>query len=85
MNINPTWNFRQISRKLRTLKHEYQGALASFSIVREESAFILATRNKIYSMNLLQDFEKDRVWEYLNGDILPCDTILIFGFWEWED
>jgi len=85
MNINPTWNFKQISRKLRTLKHEYNRVLASFSIVREENAFILATRNKIYSMNLLQDFEKDRVWEYLNGDIHGCDTILIFGFWEWED
>jgi len=84
MNINPTWNFKQISRKIRTLKHEYNRVLASFSHVQDENAFILATRTKIYSLNL-EEFEKDRVWEYLNGDILPCDTIYIFGFWEWED
>ena len=84
MNINPTWNFRQISRKLRTLKHEYNRVLASFSIVREENAFILATRNAIYSMNL-DEFQKDRVWEYINGDIYPDDTFILFGFFEDEE
>lgn len=84
MYINPTWNFRQISCNLKALKHQYQGVLASFSIVREENAFILATRNTIYSMNL-DEFQKDRVWEYINGDIYPDDTFILFGFFEDEE
>ena len=77
MNINPNWNFKEISRNLRTLRHDYERVLASFSYIREENAFILETRNQIYALPI-QEFEKDRVWEYMNGDISPIDAFILF-------
>lgn len=84
MYINPSWNYSEIIDNIRTLRHDYERVLASFSYLRDENKFIKVTRDNLYAMNL-EEFEKDRVWEYMNGDISPIDTFILFGFLDFDE
>lgn len=81
VNINKEWNYKDIIKNIRKIKDDYNKILSSFSITCEENAFILATRTKIYSLNL-EEFEKDRVWEYINGDLSSLDAFILFRIWD---
>lgn len=84
MNINPSWNYKDLVKNIRTLKLSYWERLTSFSNVFEENIFIYKTRKSIYVLNI-EEFQKDRVWEYMNGDLTPIDVFMLFGFLEKED
>lgn len=84
MYINPTWNYNQIVANIRTLRLQYEEVLASFSYIRDENKFIKATRDNLYSMNL-EEFEKDRIWEYMNGYLSSMDTFMLFGFLDFDE
>lgn len=84
MYINPTWNYNQIVANIRTLRLQYEEVLASFSYIRDENNFIKQTRDNLYSMNL-EEFEKDRIWEYMNGYLSSFDTFTLFGFFDLDD
>lgn len=81
MNINPSWNYKEVSRNLKALRHEYESVLTSFSYICDENTFILETRNQIYALPI-EEFEKDRVWEYMNGDLSAIDAIILFRIWD---
>ena len=84
MYVNPSWNYNEIIKNIRTLRHDYERVLASFSYIRDKNNFIRETRNNLYSLHL-EEFKKDRVWEYMNGYLSPFDTLVFFGFIEKED
>lgn len=84
MIINPSWSYRKIVRNLRTLRHDYERVLASFLYVRDQNDFIRATRDSLYVMNL-EDCQKDRIWEYMNGYLSSMDTFLLFGFLDFDE
>lgn len=84
MYINPTWNYNQIVANIRTLRLQYNEVLTSFDYVREQNKFIKATRDNLYAMNL-EEFEKDRIWEYMNGYLSSIDTFMLFGFFDLDD
>lgn len=84
MYINPAWNYNQIIANIRTLKVSYQEILTSFSYVRDENNFIRTTRNSLYAMNL-EEFQKDRIWEYMNGYLSSTDTFILFGFLDFDE
>ena len=83
MNINPSWNYKEIVKNIRTLRHNYECVLASFNYVRHKNNFIRETRNNLYETQL-EEFQKDRIWEYMNGDLSQLDTFVFFGFFEFD-
>lgn len=84
MIINPSWNYSEIVKNIRTLRHDYERVLASFSYIRDENNFIRQTRNSLYAMQL-EEFQKDRIWEYMNRYLSSFDTFVFFGFIDKED
>ena len=70
MEVNPLWNFKEAVSNSMALKQEYLGVLTLFSYknIREKGKFIGETRKKIYSMQI-SDWQKDKIWEYMNDDI----------------
>lgn len=84
MNMNPSWNYKDIIMNIRTLKLSYEERLTSFSYVCDENNFIRKTRDNLYSLNL-EEFQKDRVWEYMNGYLSQFDILMFFGFLEGEE
>lgn len=68
LNINQNWTFKEVVDNLESLRTDYEGILATFSYfdIKEKNKFLLKTRNKFYSLNL-QKWEKDKIWEYMNG------------------
>ena len=84
MIINPGWNYKEIVANLRTLKLSYMDRLTSFFYLRDENNFIKATRDNLYAMQL-EEFQKDRIWEYMNGDLSSFDTFVLFGFFDLDE
>lgn len=68
--IDPSWNYKQILMNLKTLRHEYQDVLASFSYfqLHEKVIWVYEIKDAIYSLPF-ETWKKDRIWEYLNQDI----------------
>lgn len=68
LNINQNWTFKEVVDNLKSLKADYEGILATFFYfdLHEKVLFLKKTRDKFYSLNL-QEWEKDKVWEYMNG------------------
>ena len=81
MDINPYWSFFEVVCNLKALKFQYRGALASFPHFKDAKKILQRNRDIIYDLDI-EEFEKDRIWEYLNGDLSPIDIINFFGFWE---
>lgn len=70
IEINPDWNYKQMLSHLKTLRHDFEDALASFSSfeLHEKVLFVYEIKNAIYSLNF-EYWKKDRIWEYLNHDL----------------
>ena len=68
--IDPNWNYKQILSNLKTLRHDYEGVLASFSYfqLHDKVLFTYEIKTAIYSLNF-ETWRKDRIWEYMNHDI----------------
>lgn len=58
----------------RTLRGMYQELLCPFFNVKR----IREWRNILYQLDL-EEWKKDRIWEYLNGDIEIEELILIYA------
>lgn len=67
--INPNWTYKEAVSNLRTLKLQYEEILVSFSLwqTKEWADFIRSTRDKLYSLNLLE-WQIDNLWNYMNGN-----------------
>ena len=68
LNINQNWTFKEVVDNLESLRTDYEGILATFSYfdLHEKVLFLKNTRDSFYSLNL-QDWEKDKIWSYMNG------------------
>lgn len=68
LNINQNWTFKEVVDNLKSLKTDYEGILATFSYfdLHDKVLFLKNTRDKFYSLNL-QEWEKDKIWSYMNG------------------
>ena len=58
LNINQNWTFKEVV-----------GILATFSYfdLYEKVLFLKKTRDSFYSLLNLQEWEKDKIWDYMNG------------------
>ena len=67
--VNKNWTFKETVDNLKSLKTDYEGILATFSCLdlHEKVLFLKNTRDSFYSLSNLQEWEKDKVWEYMNG------------------
>lgn len=81
MRINPSWNYKDIVANIRTLKLSYLERLTSFFYVTQENQFIKATRDSLYALHI-EEFQKDRIWEYMNGYLSPVEIFIYFGLKE---
>jgi len=84
MYINPLWSYKDLVSNLKALRSQYEEILASFNILHDRSNFIRETRTNLYSLSI-KEFEKDNVWEYMNGYLSPIAIVMIFGFWEEDE
>lgn len=68
LNINKNWTFKEVVDNLKSLRTDYEGILATFSYfnLHEKALFLKNTRDSFYSLNL-QNWEKDKIWSYMNG------------------
>lgn len=66
--INPDWTFKEVVDNLKALRLKYERVLASFYYfdLRMVVEFKRNTRNKFYELKL-QEWEKDKIWNYMNG------------------
>lgn len=81
MNIDPSWNYKDFVRNLKTLRLKYEEVLSSFSYIRDENKFIYEVKKEIYSFKF--DINKiDKIWEYINGDLSSLEVFIIFGIIE---
>lgn len=66
--VDPSWTYRQAVNNLKTLRLQYREVLASFSLweTKEWASFIRTTRNKFYTLNLIE-WQIDNLWRYMNG------------------
>lgn len=78
MNIDSSWNFKQLVDNLQTLKQDYNEWLASFlscqnsvKIVNQYKKYL---RDSFYSLNI-KEWQIDMCWEYLNDDKLYFDIV----------
>lgn len=78
LDVNPNWTYRQAVVHLEALKLRYEECLASFSMweYKERTAFIYRTRSLIYSTKCSFEWQKDRLWNYMNGSDNLNDIIL---------
>lgn len=70
LEINPNWNYKETLKNLKTLRHDFEDALASFSSfeLHDKVLFTYEVKQAIYSLPF-ETWKKDRIWEYLNNDI----------------
>ena len=68
-------SFREIVLNIETLKASYNVALMSFL----NSEKLKLWKELIYSFNI-REWQKDRLWEYLNNDISISELRTIAGF-----
>ena len=67
--------FKEILQNAEALKTRYQGFLSPFFNVER----IIEWRDYVYSLPI-EEWESDRVWEYLNDDITLEKFKIIFMF-----
>lgn len=70
--VNPNWTFRELVSNAKSLKQQYCFCLDFFSYdytyeeLKYKNSIIRETKRKIYDLNM-EEWKKDRVWEYMNG------------------
>ena len=71
MEISSDWNFKYIQNNIEAIKSEYEGILLSFfwNEIKEKYKFTHETRNKVFSLNKIQYWQRERLWEVMNGDL----------------
>lgn len=83
MEINQKWNYKECLKFITSVKDDYVGFLHSFynaeSKSRNKKLFYGKAREikkQIYSLEF-EEWRKDKLWEYLNGDI-PYEELYWF-------
>ena len=68
ININPEWTYKEVIEHIKDYKAEYQGVLSAFNMwqTKEWADYIITTRNKFYSLNLME-WQIEFLWKYMNN------------------
>lgn len=68
IKINLDWTFGEVVENLQALKLQYEEVLASFYYLQLKEAVSKKREIKkmFYSFNL-KEWQKDKIWEYMNG------------------
>jgi hypothetical protein len=63
-------SFKEVKEQIEVLKTQYVGILASFSYFdkRDRLLFIKQTKDKILGLENVLNWQKERIWETINGD-----------------
>lgn len=77
--IDISWDFKNIVEHIEEVKLEYNRVLASFSIFEcsTKKDYIVSIRKEIYNLDIFE-WQKDRLWEYLNDDE-TLDTLILIA------
>ena len=78
MNVNSKWNYRESLYFIDVIKRHYEDILLSFSIFGNNKEYFekaYKIKKDIYSLEFeeREEWKKDKLWEYLNGDIQYVD------------
>lgn len=80
MNIDNSWNFKELVYNLKTLKQQYNDWLVFFLSCKDSpitaNKYIKYVRDKFYSLNL-KEWQIDVCWEYMNNYRFYCDLLKI--------
>ena len=73
--LNEKNNFKVIIDNIEVIKVQFVGVITSFSCFEEEQKliYIQKIRKQVYSLKF-PEWQRDRIWEYLNGD-LPIEKL----------
>ncbi len=69
MIIDDNFKYKDLIMQIEVLKCHYTDILTSFSWkdLKKKNDFIQTTKRCVYALNF-EDWKKDKIWEYLNGD-----------------
>ena len=68
IKINLDWTFGEVVENLQALKLQYEEVLASFYYFDLKKAVSKKREiKKIFYSFKLKDWQKDKIWEYMNG------------------
>ena len=81
LNLSQNWNFKDVKDNIEALVSQYKGTLASFSIYEHKQKIEALRQMKVqvYSFNNILYWQKDRLWEVLNGDFDILEFKIIGG------
>lgn len=70
MVVNIDLTYKEFIKNIEALKTNYNVFVASFFIfeAKQKLSFIKCFKRQIYQLKF-EKWKKDRIWEYLNGDI----------------
>lgn len=68
--LDPNWRFKDIKDNIEAVKENYEGLLLPFlwNQVKEKTNKIHEARIEIFTFNNIQYWQRERLWETLNGD-----------------
>ena len=79
LDLKQNWKFKDIVNNIEVLVSQFNGILASFSAYEHKQKIetLRQMKKQIYSFDNILCWQKDRLWEVLNGDfdILQFKTI----------
>lgn len=71
MDVNNEWNYKESLFFIDLIKKKYEDIMLSFSIFGgnyEIFEKVYKLKKDIYSLKF-EEWKKDKIWEYINGDI----------------
>lgn len=79
LDLKQNWKFKDVADNIEVLVSQFNGILASFSVYerKEKIKALRELKTQVYCYNNILYWQKDRLWEVLNGDfdILQFKTI----------
>lgn len=68
--LESSWRFKDIKDNIEAVKENYEGLLLPFlwNQVKEKTNKIHEARIEIFTFNNIQYWQRERLWETINGD-----------------
>ena len=71
MDVNKDWTYKEALYFIDLVKEKYEDITRSFYVVKQKRTLFekaYKIKKDIYALNF-EDWRKDKLWEYINGDI----------------
>lgn len=68
--LGSNWKFKDVQDNIEALKSQYDGVLVLFSWfqTKQKTKIIHDTKVQIFNYENIQYWQRERLWEVLNGD-----------------